>query len=509
MKSNSISWANIKYFGNELEYAKEALDSRWISGGDFVSKFEKEVESVYRGKAFAVSNGTAALQLALQALSVTPGDRVIVPSFCFQAAGNVLLQLGAVPVYCDVELSSWNQSLGNIQKVYDKSIKGVLLVHNYGGCHDIEKISKWCKEKSLWLLEDCAEAWFSMCSGKLLGQFSDIATFSMHAAKTITCGEGGLLISYREDLNERITQLRSHGLVGAPRPYMNQLAGNNYRLSNIHSAIALGQLEKRTDILEYQIARQKKYTSMLGELKFGQLQHCIGDGIQLWAIGFQLFPHMLTISRDDIMDLMQVSGIATRPGFYSTDKLNYLNDESSYKNSKCLSDDIIVFPCGSDLTMTEIERTCQIFIEIVKNNTKYSVMEPSSSEYMSLLGELVENVRSTDESFRYFDSRELSIVADHDANFLFNLHGKAVAYGHLESEGADTWLGVCVHSGYRNQSFGSTMLKLLLATAVRQNISVVSLTVDINNPSAIRLYESFGFVVIKEDDTFYKMQKVF
>lgn len=364
-----INWANIKYTGREIQYALDAVQSTWIAGGSYIKEFEKKMSQIYGGSAFSVSNGTAALQLAFQALDLKPGDKVVVPSFCFQAASNVLIQLGAEPIHCDVEESSWNQSLKSITDVYEDGIVGVVVVYNYGGCDDIGAISSWCKENGIWLVEDCAEAWFSRFNGSLLGSFGDIATFSMHSAKTITCGEGGVLVSNSEELNESILQLRSHGLVGCERPYKNKIAGNNYRLSNIHAAIALAQLQNWETVISSQRERQNMYTQILAESKYGILQKSPDDSSpDYWAIGFRLNLDQLRISRDELMDQMSSHGIDTRPGFYSVSYLDYVNSDKELQISDTLSREIIVLPCGTELQKHDIEYVCRTMSKILASN---------------------------------------------------------------------------------------------------------------------------------------------
>jgi len=501
-----VPWANIRYFGDEVEFAKDAIDSSWIAGGEYISKFENFIQSIYSGTAYSVSNGTAALQLALQALSVKPGDRIIVPSFCFQAAGNVLLQLGAIPVFCDVNVSTWNQSLSNIRDVYDRSIKGVIAVHNYGACHDIADIADWCRENDIWLIEDCAEAWFSRVNDKLLGQHADIATFSMHAAKTITSGEGGLLISFRNDLNEKISQLRSHGLVKAQRPYLNALAGNNYRLSNIHAAIAYGQIKKWKQIIALQRQRQNKYFECLSLIPYGILQKEYSQNIELWAIGFRLFPSSISISRDEIMDLMRSKGIDTRPGFYSTDKLGYFDDKDVYKNSSALSENIIVFPCGTNLTEVDIERICRVFKEIIDTNQLFEINLAKNGFDETEFQNFLNSVNKDTNHFRYFDKRTFDVFAQHIATVLIQKSRKTIGYGHLETENGVTWLGICVHPEYQNQSIGKTIMQALISQASASNIDNISLTVDHDNKKALKMYLSFGFKIISNDKNNIKMQ---
>jgi len=154
-----INWSNFKVVGRELECLADAFNSGWVSGGPYVEKLESELERIFPGStALAVSNGTSALQLAFQTLDLKPGDQVLVPSFCFQSASNVLRQLGAEPVFCDVDPLNWNQTVRSVEKARTSRTVGVVVVHNYGIAAPIAKICDWTKEQGLCLIEDCAEA---------------------------------------------------------------------------------------------------------------------------------------------------------------------------------------------------------------------------------------------------------------------------------------------------------------------------------------------------------------
>ena len=246
MSSYKIEWSSFSPVGNEAQYLQDAFASGWISAGGYVEKLKSELDRVYAGsRSFAVSNGTSALQLAFQTLGVKPGDQVIVPAFCFQAAGNVLSQLGAIPVFCDVNSMTWNQTVETIRRANTGKVVGIVIVHNYGRAAPSEEIATWAKANGLWVIEDCAEAWFTTYRNRFVGQFGDVATFSMHATKTIASGEGGVVMINDKALTEKVRLLRSHGLDRSKTHYMHELAGNNYRLSNLLCAVAYGQLEQR------------------------------------------------------------------------------------------------------------------------------------------------------------------------------------------------------------------------------------------------------------------------
>ena len=151
MSSSEIEWSSFNPVGNEAQYLQDAFASGWVSAGSYVEKLESELDRVYAGShSFAVSNGTSALQLAFQTLGVEPGDQVIVPAFCFQAAGNILSQLGAKPVFCDIDSVTWNQTLNTIQRAITEKVVGIVIVHNYGRAAPSAEIVAWAKDNGLW-----------------------------------------------------------------------------------------------------------------------------------------------------------------------------------------------------------------------------------------------------------------------------------------------------------------------------------------------------------------------
>ena len=146
-----IPWSNFHAVGRELEYLTDAFKSGWISGGQYTQRLEKQLDLIFeKSTSLVVSNGTSALQLAFQVIGLEPEDQVIVPSFCFQAASNIIRQLGALPVFCDINPLSWNQSLSTIKQALTPKTKGIVVVHNYGVSAPIEQINSWAKANGLW-----------------------------------------------------------------------------------------------------------------------------------------------------------------------------------------------------------------------------------------------------------------------------------------------------------------------------------------------------------------------
>jgi len=176
--------------GNEKKYVNECLDTTWISGkGSFIDKFEKSFAD-YIGVNHAVtcSNGTVALHLALIALGIGPGDKVIVPTLTYVASANAVKYTGAEVVFVDSVRNTWQIDVDEVIKLIDKDTKVVMAVHLYGHPCEMEKLRKVCNEKDIFLMEDCAEGLGTKFNGKHVGTFGEVSTFSFYGNKTITTG---------------------------------------------------------------------------------------------------------------------------------------------------------------------------------------------------------------------------------------------------------------------------------------------------------------------------------
>lgn len=518
MSDKEIGWSSFRPTGNEARYLQDAFDSGWISGGGYINKLEAELDHIFAGsKCFAVSNGTSALQLAFQTLGVEAGSRVIVPAFCFQAAGNVLSQLGAEPVFCDVDSSTWNQTVDSIERAMIDGVVGIVVVHNYGRAAPSEEIVAWAKAHNLWVIEDCAEAWFSKYNGRYVGLFGDIATFSMHATKTIAAGEGGVVMINDHSLTERLRLLRSHGLDRSKTHYLHELAGNNYRLSNLLAAVAYGQLECRSEIEANQKARMEAYYRRLNGHWAFELQTAIkGASDNLWAVGLRLNSQLLAVSRDQLIAALNECGIETRPGFYPASALHYntryLTEKLSV--SEAIAKDVIVLPCSANMTQDDISYVCDVLERLLDTYSEgtptYSFVDlRAERSAIEKLTTFLLSLGKGIESFRYFQNRSLDVVRNHDVSILLETASAPIGYGHIETESGVSWLGIAVAEGYAGKGWGKLIMTKLISDAMSAAISRLHLKVDRANFSAVGLYQSFGFVAVetKSDDKAIHMER--
>jgi len=236
--------------GNEKKYVNECLDSTWISSkGKFVSEFENSFADYVGVKhATTVSNGTVAIHLALLALGIGESDEVIVPTLTYIASVNAIAYTGATPVFVDSIQESWQIDPKDVIKKITPKTKAIMAVHLYGYPCDMDALVEICKKNDLFLIEDCAEAIGTMYKGKHVGTYGDISTFSFFGNKTITTGEGGMVVTNDETLHERSVHFKGQGLA-KHRQYWHDVIGYNYRMTNICAAIGLAQLENIEQVL--------------------------------------------------------------------------------------------------------------------------------------------------------------------------------------------------------------------------------------------------------------------
>ena len=357
--------------GNELNYVSECIKTNWISSqGKFVNEFEKVFEDFHpQTNALAVSNGTVALHLALISLGVGSGDEVIVPNLTFAASANAVIHAGAKPVFCEVDPETWCIDPSEVEKLISPRTKAIMPVHLYGHPCEMDALRSICDKSKLLIIEDSAEALGSEWKGQKVGTFGDAATFSFFGNKTITTGEGGMILFQDSKIAQRARVMRDHGMSNNRR-YWHDFVGYNYRLTNIQAAIGVAQMEKFQKILEKKIKISRIYDSNLEDT----------DGIvkipckpksslhSNWLYGIILDKK---INRENISIELLALGIETRPFFYP---LHTMPPYNNYKKSDSLSNSIglarqgLSLPTSVDLTDDELQSISQSVKEVLKNN---------------------------------------------------------------------------------------------------------------------------------------------
>lgn len=303
--------------GKEKRYVDDCIESTWISSkGKYVDLFEDNFAN-YIGAQYgiAVTNGTVALHLALLALGIGEGDEVIVPSLTYVATVNPIRYVGAVPVFADSIEETWQIDPKDIKKKITEKTKAVIIVHLYGHPCDMESILEIIKDKNIFLIEDCAEAIGTTYAGKKVGSFGDIGCFSFFGNKTITTGEGGMIVTNDKTIASRAKALKGQGLA-MYREYWHDVIGYNFRMTNICAAIGVAQLESIDEVIEKKRNIAQWYVDDLKGLACHLL---VGmDGINGITNTYWMCTLILENSeiRESLRLYLKERGIETRPSFY-------------------------------------------------------------------------------------------------------------------------------------------------------------------------------------------------
>lgn len=353
--------------GNEKKYLNECIDSTWISSrGKYVSAFEEHFAS-YIGidHATSVNNGTVALHVALLALGIGPGDEVIVPTLTYIATVNPIKYVGATPVFAECEKTYWQIDPEDVRRKITPRTKAVIVVHLYGHPCQMDELVEICNENKLFLVEDCAESIGSTYKGRHTGTFGDIASFSFFGNKTITTGEGGMVVSKKKALIEKVANLKNQG-ISASIQYWHDTIGYNYRMTNICAAIGLAQLENIDLIIKQKNRLANTYRSLFENSGIHiQPQH--PDVFHsYWMCSF-LLPTFC--NRDNLREYLLESGIESRPVFYPVHSLQIYQEYAkgmSFSNSDEISRRGITLPSYPSLSDTDLQFIANKVLSFIK-----------------------------------------------------------------------------------------------------------------------------------------------
>jgi perosamine synthetase len=317
----------------EIAYVTDAVTNAWYErAGLYHDKFEPAFAS-YVGARHAVSlpSCTSGIHLALAALGVGPQDEVVIPDCTWIASSAPISYVGATPVFADVERDTWCLSPKSFEQCLTPKTKAVIVVDLYGGVADYDAIRAIASKHGVAVIEDAAEAVGAEYKGKKAGSLGDLGVFSFHGSKTLTTGEGGMLVTDRKDLFDRVLQLRDHGRVPGDKMFWNHEVAFKYKMSSLQAALGLAQLER----VEELVARKREafgwYREELGNL----------DGVRLnfeppgtrnvyWMVTAILSPE-LGFKTVQLMEALAASGIDSRPFFHP---LSTLPAYESFPGSK-------------------------------------------------------------------------------------------------------------------------------------------------------------------------------
>ena len=352
-----IPYAQPSFFGAEEAYLVEAFRSTWISGGAFVDRFEEDFRR-YCGTRYAVtaSNGTTALHMAYLALGIKHGDEVIVPGFGFLAAANIALHVGARAVCAEVDPDTWCMTAREIEPCISPRTRLIVPVHTYGNVCDMDPILSLARHYRIAVVEDAAEAFPSRYRGRLAGTMGALGTYSFQATKTITTGEGGMVVTEDSRLHDTMSLYRNHGM--RTRRYWHEVAGHNFRMTNLQAAIGCAQLEHVERIVSERKRVQALYADRFLNADGITPQRVSPDvDATLWSCAVTLDPLAFPQGRDAVISQLAEAGIETRPGFYAASLIG-IYEAPSQPICAAISRQVISLPTYPSLSDDHVALVC-------------------------------------------------------------------------------------------------------------------------------------------------------
>ena len=373
MKREFIPVCEPSLNGNEIKYALEALETGWISSaGKYVNEFEQSFADYLGVKhGIAVTNGTAALHLALIALGVGPGDEVIIPNFTMIASAFAVTYTGAMPVFIDAEATTWNIDPEKIEEKISPATKAIMPVHIYGHPCEMEAIQQIALKHNLLILEDAAESHGALYNGKHCGALGDIGAFSFFANKIATTGEGGIVVTDDDGLAASCRYYKNLCFpVNSPRNYNHDHIGYNYRMSNVLAAIGLAQVERLDTYVEQRINNNQIYQEYLADVPGIHLQPEIAGAKNVyWMNGLVVNQSEYGMGRTSLMSSLKEMNIDTRLFFSGMNQqsslMNYgCSSDGDYPISDWLAENGFYLPSGSNLSNDAIKYICDVIKDI-------------------------------------------------------------------------------------------------------------------------------------------------
>jgi perosamine synthetase len=359
--------------GNEKRYLLECIETGWISSeGPFVARFEEQFSRrVGREHGIAVCNGSAALDAAVAALGLGPGDEVILPAFTIISCAAAIVRAGARPVLVDVDPDSWNMDMRQVERRITANTKAVMIVHIYGLPADIDPLIDLSQRYGLAIIEDAAEMHGQNYRGRPCGSFGDVSTFSFYPNKHITTGEGGMIVTDREDLAERCRSLRNLCFMRQKR-FVHEELGWNFRMTNLQAALGLAQLERLDDFVVRKRRMGRIYTELFSGISGIQLPLIRTEYAEniYWVYGLVLKDEV-SFDAEEAMRRLHAEGIGTRPFFWPMHeqpvlrKMGLFGGES-YPISERIARRGFYVPSGLALTDSQMGRVAEALHRVMR-----------------------------------------------------------------------------------------------------------------------------------------------
>jgi dTDP-4-amino-4,6-dideoxygalactose transaminase len=377
-----IPFAKVSVCGNELKYLKEVLDSGWLTTSSKAFHFENIFADFVGARfAFTVNSCTSALHLAVVAIGIKPGDKVFVPSLTFTASAEILRYIGADPVFLDVEYGTGLISAAILRSAIKQhpQVKALILVHYGGQAPPMttargDGIIDICRSSNITVIEDAAHAFPTRSGDNYVGSFGEVTCFSFYANKTITTGEGGMLVTNNEAIAKRVKLMRLHGInhdvwdrFTSGNPFWEYdivEPGFKYNMPDINAAIGLAQFERAAYFRDQRQRCAEFYLRRLVDVPSLDLPVC---NCPVENHSWHLFPVIIRpeakVSRNDFITQLLSMGISTSVHYKPLHRMSYYKERYSlnpadYPNTERIWSGTVSLPIYPDLTDDNLEYIC-------------------------------------------------------------------------------------------------------------------------------------------------------
>ena len=385
IKQRTVPFAKVPIGEAERKYIKEVLDSGWLTTAGKAMEFEKRFAEYVGAKyACAVNSCTAALHLGLDALGIQPGEKVFVPTMTFTASAEIIRYMQGDPVFLDTAYGSNLLTAEILEAAIKKhsDVKYLVVVHYGGQAAQMPQIMEICRRNQIKILEDAAHAFPTRLNGKMVGSFGDVTCFSFYANKTITTGEGGMLVTDNEELYKRVKTMRLHGInrdiwdrftAAVPSwEYDVVEAGYKYNMPDVNAAIGLGQLEQAEELRKERQRVVDYYYNKLADLPMVELPLC---QVPYEDHAWHLFPIVLKedacVSRNRFIELMSEAGIGTSVHYKPLHRMTYYKERYQLKaedfpNAERTWKGNVSLPLYPFMLQDDLEYVCETIHKILK-----------------------------------------------------------------------------------------------------------------------------------------------
>lgn len=358
----------------EIDYVTDAVTNAWYGNANiYHDRFEKAFADYQEVRyAVALPSCTSAIHLSLLAMGIGPGDEVIVPDATWIASAAPITYVGATPVFADINPQTWCLAAEAFEASITSKTKAVIIVELYGNMPEMSSLQEVARRHGLAVIEDSAEAAGAEYDGKKAGSFGDTGVFSFHGSKTLTTGEGGMLVTDDEDLYRRVLFLRDHGRRPGDKQFWNTEVAYKYKMSSMQAALGLAQLERLDELMERKREIFAWYQEELAPLEEITLNYELPHARNSYWMVTAVLDKKYGINKDQLQEKLSENNIDCRPFFHPLSSIpayENLPQAREARSRNRVSYEIcpygINLPSGLNLTREDVRYVCGAFKQIL------------------------------------------------------------------------------------------------------------------------------------------------